>query len=42
MQTLCELIERHSEENSEFRYYIKHIDEAEANEVLHPDITIEC
>lgn len=42
MQTLRELIERHSEENSEFRYYIKHIDEAEANEVLHPDITIEC
>jgi hypothetical protein len=42
MQTLRELIERHSEENSEFRYYIKHIDEAEANEVAHPDITIEC
>ena len=42
MQTLRELIERHSEENSEFRYYIKHIDEAEANEISHPDITIEC
>ena len=42
MQTLRELIERHSKENSEFRYYIKHIDEAEANEILHPDITIEC
>lgn len=42
MQTLRELIERHSEENSEFRYYIKHIDEAEANEIAHPDITIEC
>lgn len=42
MQTLRELIERHSEDNSEFRYYIKHIDEAEANEVAHPDITIEC
>lgn len=42
MQTLRELIERHSDENSEFRYYIKHIEEAEANEVSHPDITIEC
>ncbi len=42
MQTLRELIERHSDENSEFRYYIKHIDEAEANEIAHPDITIEC
>lgn len=42
MQTLRELIERHSQENSEFRYYIKHIDEAEANEIAHPDITIEC
>jgi hypothetical protein len=42
MQTLRELIERHSEDNSEFRYYIKHIDEAEANEIVHPDITIEC
>jgi hypothetical protein len=42
VQTLRELIERHSEENSEFRYYIKHIEEAEANEVSHPDITIEC
>ena len=36
------MIERHSQENSEFRYYIKHIDEAEANEITHPDITIEC
>jgi hypothetical protein len=42
VRTLRELIERHSEQNSEFRYYIKHIDEAEANEVAHPDITIEC
>ncbi len=42
MQTLRELIERHSEESSEFRYYIKHINEAEANEITHPDIAIEC
>jgi Abortive infection C-terminus len=42
MQTLRELIERHSDENSEFRYYIPIIEKAEANEEQHPDITIEC
>ena len=42
MQTLRELIDRHSEENSEFRYYIPIIDKAEHNEESHPDITIEC
>ncbi|TPL72288.1 abortive infection family protein [Mesorhizobium sp. B2-3-15] len=42
MQTLIELIERHSDENSELRYYIKHIEESQANEVQHPDICIEC
>jgi hypothetical protein len=42
MQTLREIIERHSEENSEFRYYIPIIEKAERNEVDHPDITIEC
>jgi hypothetical protein len=42
MQTLIELIERHADENSELRYYIKQINEAEANEVHHPDICIEC
>lgn len=42
MQTLIELIERHSDENSELRYYIKHIEEAQDNEVQHPDICIEC
>lgn len=42
MNTLREIIERHSEENSEFRYYIPIIEKAERNEVDHPDITIEC
>jgi hypothetical protein len=42
MKTLREIIERHSEENSEFRYYIPIIEKAERNEVDHPDITIEC
>lgn len=42
MQTLRELIERHSDANSEFRYYLPIIDKAERNEGLHPDITIEC
>lgn len=42
MQTLRDIIERHSEENSEFRYYIPIIEKAERNEVDHPDITIEC
>lgn len=42
MQTLRELIERHSDENSEFRYYLPIIEKAERNEELHPDITIEC
>jgi hypothetical protein len=42
MQTLVELIERHSNENSELRYYIPIIEKAERNEVLHPDICIEC
>ncbi len=42
MQTLRELIERYSDENSEFRYYIPIIEKAEENEEHHPDITIEC
>jgi hypothetical protein len=42
MHTLREIIERHSEDNSEFRYYISIIEKAERNEVDHPDITIEC
>lgn len=42
MQTLRELIERHCDENSEFRYYLPIIDKAERNEELLPDITIEC
>ncbi|MER9801770.1 abortive infection family protein [Mesorhizobium sp. M0142] len=42
MQTLRELIERHSDENSELRYYIPIIEKAERNEVQHPDICIEC
>lgn len=42
MQTLREIIERHSEDNSEFRYYIAIIEKAERNEIDHPDITIEC
>lgn len=42
MHTLRELIERHSDENSEFRYYLPIIEKAERNEELHPDITIEC
>jgi hypothetical protein len=42
VQTLRELIERHSDVNSEFRYYIPIINKAEVSEVLHPDITIEC
>ena len=42
MQTLIELIERHSPEESDFRYYIPIIEKAERNEIDHPDITIEC
>lgn len=42
METLRELIERHSAENSEFRYYIPIINKALANEIPHPDIAIEC
>ncbi|MFC3069415.1 hypothetical protein [Phenylobacterium soli] len=42
MQSLRELIERHSDENSEFRYYIGNIEKAERNEIDHPDVTIEC
>jgi hypothetical protein len=42
MRTLVELIERYSGTSSEFRYYIPIIDEAERNEIAHPDITIEC
>lgn len=42
MQTLIELIERHSPEESDFRYYIPIIEKAERNEIGHPDITIEC
>lgn len=42
MQTLVELIERHSPEESDFRYYIPIIEKAEENEIHHPDITIEC
>ena len=42
MQTLIELIERHSPEESDFRYYVPIIEKAERNEIEHPDITIEC
>lgn len=42
MQTLIELIDRHSPEESDFRYYIPIIQKAESNEIEHPDITIEC
>lgn len=42
MQTLIELIERHSPEESHFRYYVPIIEKAERNEIEHPDITIEC
>lgn len=42
MQTLKELIERHSPEESDFRYYVPIIEKAERNEIDHPDICIEC
>lgn len=42
MRTLIDLIERHSPEESDFRYYIPIIEKAERNEIEHPDITIEC
>lgn len=42
MQSLKDLIERYSSEESDFRYYIPIIEEAERNELDHPDITIEC
>ncbi|WP_338810720.1 abortive infection family protein [Agrobacterium leguminum] len=42
MQSLKELIERHSPEESDFRYYIPIIEKAEDNEIGHPDICIEC
>lgn len=42
MQSLKDLIERHSSEESDFRYYIPIIEEAERNEIEHPDICIEC
>lgn len=42
MQSLKETIERHADEESEFRYYIPIIEKAERNEISHPDISIEC
>lgn len=42
MQSLKELIERHSPEESDFRYYITIIEKAERNEIDNPDICIEC
>lgn len=42
MQSVKALIERYSDEQGEFRYYIPIIEKAERNEVDHPDITIEC
>lgn len=42
VQSLKELIERHSPEESDFRYYIAIIEKAEDNEIDHPDICIEC
>ena len=42
MQTLIELIKYHAITDSEFRCYIPIIEKAERNEVIHPDITIEC
>ncbi len=42
MRTLVELIERHADSDSEFRYYVPIIEKAEKNELQHPDITIEC
>lgn len=42
MQSLKDLIERHSPEESDFRYYIPIIEKAERNEIDHPDVTIEC
>lgn len=42
MQTLKDLIERHSPEESDFRYYVPIIEKAERNEIDHPDICIEC
>lgn len=42
MQSLKDLIERHSSEESDFRYYIPIVEKAERNEIDHPDICIEC
>ncbi|MBO6540318.1 MAG: abortive infection family protein [Rhizobiaceae bacterium] len=42
MQSLKDLIERHSNEESDFRYYVPIIEKAERNEIDHPDICIEC
>lgn len=42
MLSVKELIERHSDRYSEFRYYIPIIEKAERNELDHPDITIRC
>ncbi|MFD0985511.1 hypothetical protein [Methyloligella solikamskensis] len=42
MQSLKDLIERHSPEESDFRYYIPLIEKAKRNEVDHSDICIEC
>ncbi len=41
MQSLKELIERHADEESEFRYYIDNIMLAEASESSRPDVCIE-
>ena len=42
MQNLVALIKRHTRSDSDFRYYIPIIEKAERNELVHPDITIEC
>lgn len=42
MQSLKDLIERHTSEESDFRYYVPIIEKAERNENDHPDICIEC
>lgn len=41
MQSLIQLIERHADEESEFRYYIDNILLAEVSEVDRPDVCIE-
>jgi hypothetical protein len=42
MRTLVDLIQRHARSDEDFQYYIPIIEEAEENEISHPDITVDC